>query len=207
MPAHEHPTLPADRCERSPGAATTGQPIIATLCSIEQITEITGSRGWPDERMDMTEPQWWRRMTDATRSSARVFLRDVGHGLLEVSHNMLALLGLLVVAAALFEPWAAQMCARALSARHWVGCRSATVPAARTWAWPACRTTPRHSVSPAPWPPTRPLAQPPAGGGRELAGSPLPGGPGTGGAPRTGKLAGGPASRVGTYPDSCHHGH
>lgn len=34
--------------------------------------------------------------------STRVFLRDVGAGLLEVSHNSLALLGLLVVGAALF---------------------------------------------------------------------------------------------------------
>ena len=34
--------------------------------------------------------------------SATVFLQDVGHGLLEVSHNMLALLGLLLVAAAVF---------------------------------------------------------------------------------------------------------
>jgi len=34
--------------------------------------------------------------------SARVFLRDVGTGLLEVSHNSLALLGLVVVGAALF---------------------------------------------------------------------------------------------------------
>jgi hypothetical protein len=37
----------------------------------------------------------------ATRSST-VFLSDVGHGLLEVSHNTLALLGLLLVAALLF---------------------------------------------------------------------------------------------------------
>lgn len=37
----------------------------------------------------------------ATRSSA-VFLSDVGHGLLEVSHNTLALLGLLLVSALLF---------------------------------------------------------------------------------------------------------
>ena len=37
----------------------------------------------------------------ATRSSS-VFLRDLGHGLLEVSHNTLALLGLLLVSALLF---------------------------------------------------------------------------------------------------------
>ena len=50
----------------------------------------------------MTQPQWWQRMAQATHRSAAVFLRDVGHGLLEVSHNMLALLGLAVLAAVLF---------------------------------------------------------------------------------------------------------
>jgi hypothetical protein len=59
-------------------------------------------RGWHEERMDMTGPQWLQRMAAAGRRSAGIFLRDVGHGLLEVSHNMLALLGLLVVAAVLF---------------------------------------------------------------------------------------------------------
>ena len=39
---------------------------------------------------------------DAVGASVSVFLRDVGSGLLEVSHNSLALLGLAVVAAALF---------------------------------------------------------------------------------------------------------
>jgi hypothetical protein len=38
----------------------------------------------------------------AVRRSASVFLRDVGHGLLEVSHNTLALVGLLLAAMALF---------------------------------------------------------------------------------------------------------
>jgi soluble lytic murein transglycosylase-like protein len=42
------------------------------------------------------------RVRDAIGESATVFLKDVGHGLLEVSHNMLALIGLLIVAAALF---------------------------------------------------------------------------------------------------------
>lgn len=46
----------------------------------------------------MNEPQWWQRMATASRRATQVFLRDVGHGLLDVSHNMLALLGLLVVA-------------------------------------------------------------------------------------------------------------
>lgn len=52
--------------------------------------------------MDMTEPQWWQRMAQAGTRSTTVLLRDVGNGLLEVSHNMLALLGLLVLAAVLF---------------------------------------------------------------------------------------------------------
>lgn len=42
--------------------------------------------------------QAWR----ATSRSVSVFARDVGHGLLEVSHNTLALLGLAVVAVAVF---------------------------------------------------------------------------------------------------------
>ncbi|MDQ2928502.1 MAG: lytic transglycosylase domain-containing protein [Pseudomonadota bacterium] len=41
----------------------------------------------------------WRT---AALGSASVFLRDVGHGLLEVSHNSLALLGLVVVGVLLF---------------------------------------------------------------------------------------------------------
>ncbi len=41
----------------------------------------------------------WR--TAVVRSGA-VFLRDAGHGLLEVGHNSLALLGLLIVGVALF---------------------------------------------------------------------------------------------------------
>ena len=43
-----------------------------------------------------------RAARDACLHSTSVFLRDVGHGLLEVSHNTLALVGLGVVAAALF---------------------------------------------------------------------------------------------------------
>jgi len=50
----------------------------------------------------MTEPQWWQHMIRAGRRSATVFLRDVGQGLLDVSHNMMALVGLLVTAALLF---------------------------------------------------------------------------------------------------------
>jgi soluble lytic murein transglycosylase-like protein len=43
-----------------------------------------------------------QRIRKAAGRSASVFLRDVGQGLLEVSHNTLALLGLLVVAAGAF---------------------------------------------------------------------------------------------------------
>ncbi len=43
-----------------------------------------------------------RALRDACSSSASVFLRDVGNGLLEISHNSLALVGLVVVAAVLF---------------------------------------------------------------------------------------------------------
>lgn len=42
------------------------------------------------------------RTVRAVRTSLGVFIRDVGHGLLEVSHNTLALLGLAVVAALVF---------------------------------------------------------------------------------------------------------
>ena len=49
--------------------------------------------------------QWTTLANAAKRSTAGsigVFLRDVGHGLLEVSHNTLALLGLVVVCALVF---------------------------------------------------------------------------------------------------------
>ena len=49
--------------------------------------------------------QWIAGFQDARDTAARssaVFLRDVGHGLLEVSHNGLALLGLVIVAIVLF---------------------------------------------------------------------------------------------------------
>ncbi len=50
----------------------------------------------------MNEPQWWLRMAQAAGRASSVFLRDVGNGLLEVSHNMLAMVGLLVVALSVF---------------------------------------------------------------------------------------------------------
>ena len=43
-----------------------------------------------------------RAVADASAASAGVFLRDVGQGLLEVSHNTLALLGLVAVGAVVF---------------------------------------------------------------------------------------------------------
>ena len=51
--------------------------------------------------------------------SGGVFMRDVGAGLLEVSHNSLALLGLAVVAAALFAGSRADM--RAMLEQHYAG--------------------------------------------------------------------------------------
>ena len=50
----------------------------------------------------MSKMSWGQRMAVASRQSATVFLKDVGHGLLEVSHNMLAFVGLVVVAGLLF---------------------------------------------------------------------------------------------------------
>jgi len=49
--------------------------------------------------------QWLERVRsarDAAGQSATVFIRDVGHGMLEVSHNTLALIGLLLVAGVVF---------------------------------------------------------------------------------------------------------
>ena len=43
-----------------------------------------------------------RRLGEASAESVAVFLRDTGHGLLELSHNTLALLGLVGVAGVLF---------------------------------------------------------------------------------------------------------
>jgi len=43
-----------------------------------------------------------RRLCVASTASASVFLRDVGHGMLEVSHNTLALIGLMLAAVLLF---------------------------------------------------------------------------------------------------------
>ena len=57
-----------------------------------------------------------RNVASSCVESARVFLRDVGAGLLEVSHNSLALLGLVVLGVALFAGGRAEM--RGLVERH-----------------------------------------------------------------------------------------
>ncbi len=46
--------------------------------------------------------QRWREMQRSALQSASVFVRDVGHGLMEVSHNTLALVGLAAVALLIF---------------------------------------------------------------------------------------------------------
>src|SRR6185437_6855143 len=65
----------------------------------------TGSRRLRQE-MQMMKLDGWRSRSRswhaATVASTKVFLRDVGQGLFEVSHNSLALLGLAVVGLALF---------------------------------------------------------------------------------------------------------
>lgn len=50
----------------------------------------------------MPQVQWIKRMVTSSQNAVTVFAKDVGHGLLEVSHNMLALVGLLVIAIAMF---------------------------------------------------------------------------------------------------------
>ena len=52
----------------------------------------------------------------ACTASARLFLRDVGAGLLDVSHNSLALLGLCVVGVAVFAGGREEL--RTLAERH-----------------------------------------------------------------------------------------
>jgi soluble lytic murein transglycosylase-like protein len=52
--------------------------------------------------IDMSPRPRIRAVASACAASAKVFLRDVGAGLLDVSHNSLALLGLVVLGAALF---------------------------------------------------------------------------------------------------------
>ena len=56
--------------------------------------------------------RWWTHAVsacDTAGQSATVFLKDVGHGLFEVSHNTLALLGLLLVAVLAFGAGKAEL--------------------------------------------------------------------------------------------------
>jgi soluble lytic murein transglycosylase-like protein len=64
----------------------------------------------------MTAMHKLRAASSACVESTRVFLRDVGAGLLEVSHNSLALLGLCVVGIALFAGGREEI--RTLAERH-----------------------------------------------------------------------------------------
>ena len=50
-----------------------------------------------------------RSARDGVAESAAVFVRDVGHGMLEVSHNTLALIGLLAVAVVMFATGRAEL--------------------------------------------------------------------------------------------------
>jgi hypothetical protein len=45
----------------------------------------------------MTAPRSWKRIQSATAESVRVFIADLGNGLLAVSHNSLAVIGLAVL--------------------------------------------------------------------------------------------------------------
>jgi hypothetical protein len=51
----------------------------------------------------------WRNMADSAAASAGVVVRDIGHGLLEISHNTLAMLGLAVVVAVAFVAGRAEL--------------------------------------------------------------------------------------------------
>ena len=65
------------------------------------------------------QPQAWMRAALTTgRESITVFLADVGHGLIDVSHSMLATVGLAVVACALFMAGQADL-RDTLEARAW----------------------------------------------------------------------------------------
>src|SRR6185295_8699604 len=80
------------------------RPIIAVASDIATLSRRPRRRR--RERNDMTALRQLlaqvRRVADNSAVSAGVFLRDVGQGLLEVSHNTLALLGLVAVGAVLF---------------------------------------------------------------------------------------------------------
>ena len=79
---------------------------IITVALIGQYGRAQGSH--PEAVADRTRGiamkslQMLRAARDSTRRSVGVFLRDVGNGLLEVSHNSLAVFGLVVVVVAVF---------------------------------------------------------------------------------------------------------
>jgi hypothetical protein len=84
--------------------------ITATLCHHgPSVVAETGR----EERRDMSATEEFlealKRTGGSLAGSAKVFCQDVGHGLLEVSHNTLALLGLLLVAATLFVSYSADL--------------------------------------------------------------------------------------------------
>lgn len=67
------------------------------------------------------------RLQRAVGRSTRVFLRDVGHGLLEISHNTLALVGLAVVAVLIFGMGRAELRQQAeVVALEWLQLRQET---------------------------------------------------------------------------------
>ena len=67
------------------------------------------------------------RLQRALGRSTGVFLRDVGHGLLEISHNTLALVGLAVVAALIFGLGRAELRQQAeVAALEWLQTRQET---------------------------------------------------------------------------------
>ncbi len=91
----------------------------------------------------MATGQRWRstgRVWNGVTESASVFMRDVGHGLLEVTHNTLALLGMLLAALAIFAAGRADMRHEAeVKALDWLQTRlqARTPPIAVVVATPA----------------------------------------------------------------------
>lgn len=87
---------PAARCSRLSPSPTRPPPLQA-----EAATD--------PKRSEMNALNTLRRAQRAAARSLGVFLRDVGHGLLEISHNTLALVGLAVVAVAVFAAGQAEL--------------------------------------------------------------------------------------------------
>ena len=75
-----------------------------------------------------------RKAQHAAARSIGVFVQDVGRGLLEISHNTLALVGLAVVTALILPP-AAPTSALSSKPARWTGCKVAMKSA------PRCRVT------------------------------------------------------------------